>query len=52
MFQFASTLVNQLLLFNMFCPRTSSRVYKVSIFQLRQSPFYLVCFEVYLVPIG
>ena len=51
-FQYASTLVNQRLHFDVFLP-TSSRVCKVSIFQLRYSPFfYLVCFEVYLVLIG
>ena len=45
-FQYASTLVNQRLHFDVFLP-TSSRVCKVSIFQLRYSPFfYLVCFEV------
>ena len=51
-FQYASTLANQCLHFDVFLP-TSSCVCKVSIFQLRHSPFfYLVCFEVYLVLIG
>jgi hypothetical protein len=39
MFQNASTLVNQRLHFDMFLP-TSSRVFKVGIFQLRHSPFF------------
>jgi len=39
MFQYASTLVNQRLHLNMFLP-TSSRVFKVSIFQLHHSPFF------------
>ena len=38
-FQYASTLVNQRLHFDVFLP-TSSRVCKVSIFQLRHSPFF------------
>jgi hypothetical protein len=40
-FQYASTLVNQRLHFDVFLP-TSSRVCKVSIFQLRYSPFFLL----------
>ena len=39
MFQYASILVSQCLHFNVFLP-TSSRVFKVSIFQLRHSPFF------------
>ena len=31
---------------------TSSRIYKISFFQLRHSPFYLDYVEVYLVLIG
>ena len=47
-----SELVNQLLHFDVFLP-TFSRVFKVSIFQLRFSPFFnFACFEVYLVFIG
>jgi len=38
-FRYASTLVNQRLHFDVFLP-TSSRVCKVSIFQLRHSPFF------------
>ena len=38
-FQYASTLVNQHLHFDVFLP-TSSRVFKGSIFQLRHSPFF------------
>jgi hypothetical protein len=43
MFQYASTLVNQHLHFDVFLP-TFSRVFKVSIFQLRQSSFLLDLF--------
>jgi len=39
MFQYASNLMNQHLHFDAFLP-TSSRVFKVSIFQLRHSPFF------------
>jgi len=39
MFQYASTLVNQRLHTDVFLP-TSSRIFKVSIFQLRHSPFF------------
>ena len=39
MFQNVSTLVNQRLHFDTFLP-TSSRIFKVSIFQLRHSPFF------------
>jgi len=38
MFQYASTLVNQRTHLGVLLP-TSSRVFKVSIFQLRHSPF-------------
>jgi hypothetical protein len=37
-FQYVSTLVNQRLHFDVFLP-TSSHIFKVSIFQLRHSPF-------------
>ena len=39
MFQYASLSMNQCLHFDMFLP-TSSRVFQVSIFQLRHSPFF------------
>ena len=38
-FQYASNLVNQRLHFDVFLP-TFSRVFKVSIFQLRHNPFF------------
>jgi len=38
MFQYASTLMNQRLHFDMFLP-TSSHIFKVSISQLRHGPF-------------
>jgi hypothetical protein len=50
MFQYASTLVNQRPHFDMFLP-TSSRIFTVSFFQLRHSPFF-TCFEIHLVLIG